>query len=123
MLRQYSAIIDLNKYKLVLKKNDIQWIAELTDSEEIQPHETMYHIQKYRNTGEHVLNNGIYDETDNEELWQEKLEEIRTFQREKTSAQLTAQQAEQLIKVYKRYKHVFSIHLERSEIILSLIHI
>ena len=61
----------------------------------------MYHIQKYRNTGEHVLNNGIDDETDNEELWQEKLEEIRTIQREKTSAQLTAQQAEQLIEVYK----------------------
>ena len=68
----------------------------------------MYHIQKYRNTGEHVLNNGIYDETDNEELWQEKLEEIRTFQREKTNTQLTVQQAEQLIEVYNRYKHVFS---------------
>ena len=108
MLRQYSAIIDLSKYKLILKKSDIQWTTELTNSDEIQPNKTMYHIQKYRNTGEHILNNGICDETDNEELRQEKIEEIRTFQREKTNAQLTVQQAEQLKEVYNRYKHVFS---------------
>ena len=98
MLRQYSAIIDLSKYKLFLKKGDIRWTTELTNSDEIQPNKTMYHIQKYRNTGEQTLNNGICDETDNEELWQEKIEEIQTFQREKTSAQLTVQQAD----VYKR---------------------
>ena len=76
MLRQYSAIIDLSKYKLILKKGDIQWITELTNSVEIQPNKTMSHIQKYRNTGEHTPNNGIYDETHNEELWQGKIEEI-----------------------------------------------
>ena len=42
MLHQYSAIIDLSKYKLILKKGDIQWITELTNSDEIQPNKTMY---------------------------------------------------------------------------------
>ena len=35
MLRQYSAIIDLSKYKLILKKGEIPWVTELTNSDEI----------------------------------------------------------------------------------------
>ena len=108
MLRQYSAIIDLSKYKLFPKKGDLQWTTELISSDERQSNKTMYHIQKYQNTREQTPNNGISDETDNEQLWHEKIEEIRTFQREKTNAQLTVQQAEQLIDVYNRYRHVFS---------------
>ena len=50
MLRQYSAIIDLSKSKLFLKKGDLQWTTELTSSDEIQSNKTMYHIQKYQNT-------------------------------------------------------------------------
>ena len=45
---------------------------------------------------------------DNERLWNEKINEIRTFKREKTSAKLTEEQVEQLINVYNRYRHVFS---------------
>ena len=43
-----------------------------------------------------------------EELWSSKLEEIRNFQREEQDPQISVQQAEELISIYNRYKHIFS---------------
>ena len=54
------------------------------------------------------MNDKILYEMDNEQLWNEKINEIRNFKREKTSAKLTEGQVEQLINVYSRYRHVFS---------------
>ena len=42
------------------------------------------------------------------ELWSSKLEEIRNFQREEQDPQISVQQAEELIRIYNRYKHIFS---------------
>ena len=50
----------------------------------------------------------IRDRLDTEQLWNDKIDEIRTFQREKTNANLNNTQIEQLIEVYNRYRHVFS---------------
>ena len=50
----------------------------------------------------------IQYEDDDPELWQSKLEEIREFQREKTYGQINKIQAENLIQIYNKYKHVFS---------------
>ena len=47
-------------------------------------------------------------EDDNPELCQDKLEEIREFQRTRTSNQISEAQAEQLIGIYNKYQHIFS---------------
>ena len=49
----------------------------------------------------------LYQE-ENPELWLEKLEEIRDFQRTKARGLVSEKQAEQLIKVYIKYRHIFS---------------
>ena len=43
-----------------------------------------------------------------EELWLSKLEEIRNFQREGQDKQISVHQAEELINIYNRYRHIFS---------------
>ena len=52
------------------------------------------------------LNMPLYQE-DNPELWLEKLEEIREFQRTKARGQISEAQAERLITVYNNYRHIF----------------
>ena len=49
----------------------------------------------------------LYEESD-QELWSSKLEEIRTFQREGQDQRISMFQAEDLIDIYNRYRHVFS---------------
>ena len=82
-----------------MKTGNLRWTTDLISSDETQSNETIYHIQEYRDTRIQTPNNGICDGTDNEQPWHEKIDEIRTFQREKTNAQLTVQQAEQLIEL------------------------
>ena len=48
------------------------------------------------------------DEWEDEEIWSNKLEEIRQFQREVRDQPISAHQAEDLIKIYNQYRHIFS---------------
>ena len=43
-----------------------------------------------------------------EALWLEKINEIREFQTNKNSHELTCEQRDQLIQIYYQYRHVFS---------------
>ena len=47
-------------------------------------------------------------DSDNQELWYNKLEVIRVFQRERKDQGISEGQAEHLIEIYNRYKHIFS---------------
>ena len=48
------------------------------------------------------------DEEEGRELWERKIEEIRTFQGEQPQQEITKKQAENLILIYNTYQHVFS---------------
>ena len=48
------------------------------------------------------------DEDNSSELWGEKLEEIRIFQRSRPDQDISKEQVENLIKIYEKYQHVFS---------------
>ena len=88
MLKQYSAVIEMNRSKLFLKTNDVEWTAGLIDSDSTTPNRAVYHIQGSLDRQEQVQNSEIFYELDNEQLWNDKIDEICTFQREKTNANL-----------------------------------
>lgn len=45
--------------------------------------------------------------TTDDEMWYEKMEEIKQFQKEKPKLQLGLDQANQLIEIYTKYRNVF----------------
>ena len=96
----------MNRSTLFLKTNDIERTADLIDSDSATPIRAVYHIQGNLDRQDPTQNNEIFYELDNEQLWNNKIDEIRTFQREKTNANLNNAQIEQLIEVYNRYRHV-----------------
>ena len=66
----------------------------------------------------------IINEWKNEELWSSKLEEIRQFQREGQEQQISVHQAEDLVNIYNKYRHIFSDVPDKvKDYQLSLIHI
>ena len=48
------------------------------------------------------------DEEEDRGLWEQKIEEIRNFQRERPRQEISKQQCENLIAIYNKYQHVFS---------------
>ena len=85
-----------------------KWTAELIGSERAPSNQTIYNVREYKDYWKNTPNEEIYYETDNDHLWNKKLEEIREFKREKKNAQITEEQVERLINVYNKYRHVFS---------------
>ena len=77
-------------------------------SESAPPSPSSYHVKKLNYVGNHTLSEKTVYQIDNDYLWKKKLEEIRQFQYEKTEAKLTKQQVENLIRIYEKYRHVFS---------------
>ena len=98
MLKQYSAIIDMNRSKLFLKINQIEWTADIVDSDSMTPTRVTYHIQRSLDQREQSQSNKIFYELDDEQLWHDKINEIRNFK-----CGITDVQREQLIEVYNRY--------------------
>ena len=62
-----------------------------------------YHIQGSVEQLGQLQDNEILYELDNEQLWRDKINEIRTFK-----CDISDVQKEKLINVYNRYRHVFS---------------
>ena len=54
MLRQYSAVIDMNRAKLFLKANGIEWTADLTGSDSAPSNRTIYHIKECQDRRKHT---------------------------------------------------------------------
>ena len=79
MLKKYSAIIDMNKSKLFLKVEHREWTANLVDSDRTTSTRITYHIQGSVEQLGQLQDNEIRYELDNEQLWRDKINEIRTF--------------------------------------------
>lgn len=90
MLRQYTAVIDLCKYQVTLKTNEETWVADIT------------------NDRRRTVQNTCYNIYNDEETWEEKIREIRDFVRNRELDNLQPEDAEKLIAIYDRYRHVFS---------------
>ena len=84
------------------------WTAELVDANRTVPVNDKCQVIKSYFCKNNKLQEAIQYEDDNQELWHSKLEEILEFQREKTGQQISEVQAEKLIEIYNRYKHIFS---------------
>ena len=44
MLKQYSAVIEMNRSKLFLKTNEVECTADLIDSDSANPNRAVYHL-------------------------------------------------------------------------------
>ena len=108
VLRRNSAIIDLCMEKISLCANGLTWMADLVGSETVIPsniHQQIRNINYIDNTS--MIKPIIYDNSD-EDLWSQKIQEIRDFRGGITKERLPIHQANQLIKIYERYRSVFS---------------
>ena len=79
MLRRNSAIIDLRTEKVSLFAGGLTWTADLVGSETVLPssiHQQLRNINYIENNS--IINTIIYDNTD-EDLWSQKIQEIRDF--------------------------------------------
>ena len=89
MLRKYSAIIDMSRAKVTLDSNCINWTAKLIGSESTPSDRAIYNIKEVKNHRWRTPSDSVFYENDDDLLWREKLQEIRTFKKEKTNAQIT----------------------------------
>ena len=79
VLRKNSAIIDLRSEKVSLFTGGLTWTADLVGSEIALPssiHQQIRNINYMKNNT--IINPIIYDNTD-EDLWSQKIQEIRDF--------------------------------------------
>ena len=106
ILRQHSAIINLQRGDVSLTTEEGIWTADLVNRSNIPSITTSCPI--IQNYFCHNSHGRVLDEGKDEELWSSKLEEIRTFQREGQDQQISIHQAEELINIYNRYRHIFS---------------
>ena len=114
ILRRNSAIIDLCRGKVSLFAEGSTWIANLTDNKTLDSRQLLDHQNKVNYLSDHSTNNKPVHQDSEEDLWQQKIQEIRNFQCHNTTEQLEETQLNQLVNIYEKYRAVFS---------LSLIHI
>ena len=108
ILIQHAAIIDLRRGVVTLTSEDGTWTADVIDThKDNASNANCQVIGSHYCTTNRTLTIPQYED-DNPELWQDKLEEIREFQRTRTSNQVSEAQAEQLIRIYNKYQHNFS---------------
>ena len=87
---------------------DRTWTADLVGGENIIPsgiHQQLWKINFVENSSLHkpiIYNNGV------EDLWSVKIQEIRDFQCGTNNEKISIHQANRLIRVYEKYKSVFS---------------
>ena len=108
LLRRNSAIIDLSKEKVSLFSEGVTWTADLVGSEMILPsriHQQLREINYIENKSS--CNQIIYDNTE-DDLWAQKIQEIRNFRCGNTKEKLSVQQTNNLIRIYEKYRTVFS---------------
>ena len=94
--------------KVTLDSNCITWTAKLIESESALSDRAVYNVREIRNHRWHTPSDNVFYESDDDQLWREKIQEIYTFKHNKTNAQITDTQVETLIGIYNEYRHVFS---------------
>ena len=89
ILRQHAAIIDLRRGIVTLTSEDGTWTAGVIDTRKNNPSKTKCQIiECHYCTTNRTLTIPQYED-DNPELWLDKLEEIRDFQRNRTRNQVS----------------------------------
>ena len=107
VLRKNSAIIDLRSEKVSLFTGGLTWTADLVGSEITLPSSIHQQIRNINYTNNNTISNPIaYDNTD-EDLWSQKILEIRDFRSGITREKLPITQANQLIRIYEKYAQYF----------------
>ena len=86
---QHSAVIDLNRGIVSLTSEEGVWTVELVDANRNISGNANCHVMKNYFCKNETSPGVIKYEDDDQELWNSKLEEIRTFQREKTGQQIS----------------------------------
>ena len=107
-LRRNSAIIDLRTETLSLFANGHTWTANLVGSDQVVPDSIHQQIRKINYIHSTSIIEQRIDDTSNEDLWSQKIQEIRDFRSGITGEKLTFYQANKLINIYNKYKSVFS---------------
>lgn len=74
-LRRHSAIIDLNSGIVILSSQEYDWAAEIIGNIRAPQHLQSYYVREEFET---TLN--LQEVKDKNQLWEEKLQEIRSFQ-------------------------------------------
>ena len=82
------------------------WTAELMDANRASSIRTNYQISENYYCRDYMPQEEIRYEENNQELWHSKLEEIRTFSKEKTGIKISEVQMERLITIYNKYRCV-----------------
>lgn len=107
ILRQYAAIINLSRGMVTLTSDNIVWSAEIIGSQRAPQNGTSYFVREEINE----ISDLQYSENEhhdvNEDLWQQKVQEIYKFQHEKTSLKVSTEQANMLVNIYNKYRRVF----------------
>ena len=99
ILRRYSAIIDLSRDKLTLKMSDSEWTADIVGNMEFPPERTVYHIQRTTNPRYQTSRHELEYTNNNDNLWEEKIREIRQFQSTNRTHSPSTDQLERLINI------------------------
>ena len=108
MLRRNSAIIDLRTEKLSLFTNGQTWTADLVGSDRIIPSDVHQQIRRINYINNNPMIERIMDDNANEDLWSQKIQDIRDFRSGITGERLPTHQADKLITIYEQYRSVFS---------------
>ena len=104
ILRRNSAIIDLSKEKVSLFSGGITWTAELVGSEKILPNSIHQQLREINYIGSESLYNQIVYNNKEDDLWEQKIQEIRNFRGGNTKEKLLIHQANNLIRIYEKYR-------------------
>ena len=84
VLRKYAAVIDMSRAKVSLSSNYVQWTAELIGSKEAPHDRIICYVWENNNYRNMIPREEINYEDERDDLWEEKLEEIRKFQSAKS---------------------------------------
>ena len=98
----------MRRARVSMKSENKEWIAELTGSKGVVPVNNIYNIRTVSNSQDNILEERTEDQSSNDCLWNQKLEEIRQFRGAQNGNHLTTQEVEKLISIYNKYRHVFS---------------
>ena len=91
-----------------MKYEGREWVAELTGSKGVIPVSKIYSIRTICDSPGRRWEVKPDSQVNNDILWHRKLEEIRQFRGTQDGNPLTEQEVERLIRIYNRYRHVFS---------------
>ena len=108
ILRKYSAIIDMSRAKITLSTQDLEWTAEIIGSKEPPQDRTIFHIREVLSPRYQTPTEEVEYQPNKDILWNKKIKEIRQFKSTTRDHSPNPDQIEMLVKIYNRYRHVFS---------------